>query len=97
MRRARRLVSILLSPATPKGAQIRGADLAYFFYIKSHGLSRSATFIARPKSDPQMEALLADVGPILGHFRALRTGDTLGLQRGPLLPGMLAELRPGGL
>ena len=91
MRRASRLVSILLSPATPKGAQIRGADLAYFFYIKNHGLSRSDTFIAWPKNDPKTEALLVDVGPTSGQIWALRTGDILGPQRGPLLPGMLAE------
>ena len=38
-----------------------------------------------------------DVGSILGRIWALRTGDILGPQVGPLLPGMLPEGRLGGL
>ena len=46
---------------------------------------------------PKTEALLVDVGSILGRIWALRTGGILGPQVGPLLPGMLPEGRLGGL
>ena len=96
MRRAKRLVPIPHSPAPPKVAQIPGVDFAYFFFKKSHGLPKSRTFIGRPKSDPKTQALLAEVGSILGRFWALRTGVTVGPQIGPLLPGILPGCRLGG-
>ena len=91
-----RLVPIPHSPAPPKVAQIPGVDFAYFFFKKSHRLPKSHTFIGWPKSGPKTQALLAEVGSILGRFWALRTGVTVGPQIGPLLPGILPGGRLGG-
>ena len=56
--------------------------------IKNPDLSRSYTFIGRPKRGPKSPALQAEVGSICGRFWGPCAGLSLGPQIAPLLLGI---------
>ena len=96
-RRAKRMAPILLGSARAKVAQNQGVALAMNLISRNRDLSRSYTFIGRPKSGPKRQALQAEWGSIWGRFWAPSADPTLASQIGPLLlgnPAARSTLRP---